>query len=134
MSDDTGTDRDQPGMKRHVTVDRKGVPLAVKRTPANTHDGRPRKRPGKRHADEACEFPRCWEAPRRRGIGVRIARRSVEGSGKLGRHRWLVERTLAWLGTYRRLAVRYESRADIREAFLHRSCALAYLNYLPRWF
>jgi hypothetical protein len=35
-----------------------------------------------------------------------------------------VERTLAWLGRYRRLAVRYERRADIHEAFLELATAL----------
>jgi transposase len=41
-----------------------------------------------------------------------------------------VERTLAWLGKYRRLAVRYERRVDIHEAFLHLGCSLICLNYL----
>jgi transposase len=54
---------------------------------------------------------------RRRGIKSRIARRGIESSERLGRHRWVVERTLAWLDRYRRLAVRYERRADIHEAF-----------------
>jgi transposase len=30
------------------------------------------------------------------------------GSERLGRHRWVVERTLAWFARFRRLAVRYE--------------------------
>ena len=41
-----------------------------------------------------------------------------------------VERTLAWLGRYRRLAVRYERRVDIHEASLHLGCSLICLNYL----
>jgi transposase len=41
-----------------------------------------------------------------------------------------VERTLAWLARYRRLAVRYERRADIHEALLYLGCALICLNYL----
>ncbi len=45
-------------------------------------------------------------------------------------HRWVVERTLAWLARYRRLSVRYERRADIHEAFLHLGCSLICLNYL----
>jgi transposase len=35
----------------------------------------------------------------------------------LGRQRWVVERTLAWLASYCRLTIRYERRADIHEAF-----------------
>jgi transposase len=42
----------------------------------------------------------------------------------------VVERTLAWLGRYRSLAVRYERRADIHEAFLRLGCAINCLNYL----
>ncbi len=127
-----------------------GMPLAVGLTAANTHDpkvfeelvdtippirrprGGPRKRPRKLHADKAYDSTRCREALRRRGIKVRIARCGVESKGALGRHRWVVERTLAWLGRYRRLAVRYERRADIHEAFLHRGCSLICLNYLTR--
>jgi hypothetical protein len=43
---------------------------------------------------------------------------------RLGRHRWKVERSLAWLLANRRLTVRYERRADLLEAFLHLACAL----------
>jgi transposase len=52
---------------------------------------------------------RCKGALRRRGIKSRIARKGIESSEKLGRHRWVVERTLAWLAKYRRLTIRYES-------------------------
>ncbi len=51
-------------------------------------------------------------------------------SERLGRHRWMVERTLAWMARYRRLAVRCERRANIHEAFLHLGCSLICLNYL----
>jgi transposase len=92
--------------------------------------GRPRKRPKKLHADKGYDFPRCREALRKRGIKARSARRGIDSSERLGRHRWVVERTLAWLSRYRRLAVRYERRADIHEAFLHLGCSLICLNYL----
>ena len=61
---------------------------------------------------------------RRRGITPRIARRGVESNTRLGRHRWKVERSLAWLLANRRLTIRYERRADILQAFLHLACAL----------
>ena len=64
---------------------------------------------------------------RRRGIKSRIARRGKVTSERLGRHRWVVERTLAWLARYRRLSVRYERRADIHEALLYLGCALVCL-------
>jgi len=92
--------------------------------------GRPRKRPRKPHADKGYDFPRCRKALRKRGIKARIARRGVDSSERSGRHRWVVERTLAWLARYRRLAVRYERRADIHEALLHLGCSLICLDYL----
>ena len=58
--------------------------------------GRPRKRPAKLHADKGYDYPRCRRACRKRGVVPRIARRGVDGSERLGRHRWVVERTLAW--------------------------------------
>ena len=57
--------------------------------------GRPRKRPKKLHADKGYDFPRCREALRKRGITPRIARRVIESSESLGRHRGGVERTLS---------------------------------------
>ena len=48
-------------------------------------------------------------------------RRTKHGSG-LGRWRWVVERTFAWLNQFRRVRVRYDKRADIHEAFLTRLC------------
>jgi transposase len=92
--------------------------------------GRPRKRPEKLHADKAYDFGRCRAVLRRRGIKSRIARRGKDTGQRIGRYRWVVERTLAWMALYRRLLVRYERRADIHEAFLHLGCSLICLNYL----
>jgi len=50
-------------------------------------------------------------------------RRAGHGSG-LGRQRWVVERTLAWLHNFRRLRTRYERLAELHLAFLHLGCAL----------
>jgi transposase len=145
-------DRGKPGSKRHLVTDRNGIPLAVRLSAANAHDstlfeplidaippilgprgrpGRPRKRPAKLHADKGYDFPRCRRHLRRRGIIARIARRGIDSSQKLGRHRWVVERTLAWFARHRRLAVRYERRPDIHQALLHLTCSLVCLDYLP---
>ncbi|PRY47375.1 DDE family transposase [Geodermatophilus tzadiensis] len=48
---------------------------------------------------------------RRRGIAARIARLGRDSSARLGRHRWVVERTLGWLLSYKRLALRYDRTA-----------------------
>lgn len=123
------TDRGKPGSKRYLVTDRNGTPLATVLTGANVHDswifedrldaiepiksprGRLRKRPEKLHADKGYDFRRCRQALRNRGISSRIARKGKESSERLGRHRWVVERTLAWMARYRRLTVRYERRA-----------------------
>ncbi len=128
--------------------DRGGLPLASLLTGANRHDsvvfeelldvvppirqpnGRRRKRPGKLHADKAYDIPRCRQALMRRQIKARIARKGVDSSQRLGRHRWVIERTLAWLNRYRRLTVRYERRADILQAFLALGCCLICFNAL----
>lgn len=131
------TDRGKLGSKHHIIVDRNGIPLAKPTlTPANEHDsdhmgdvldsirpirrprGRPRRRPAKLHADKAYDHKRNRIDCRLRGIKARIARRGVESRSKLGRFRWVVERTLSWLHNFRRLAIRYERRDDIHEAFL----------------
>jgi transposase len=131
-----------------VVVDRQGIPLAVVLSAANVHDsrmmldtvdaiepierpvGRPRKRPAKLHADKAYDSKALREELRRRSIMPRIARKGVESSERLGRHRWVVERTLSWLNRYRRLRVRYERRADMHLAFLHIGCALICWNFI----
>ena len=146
------TDRGKPGTKRHLVVDRRGTPLGVVLSGANRHDsmrlaaaldaipgvrsgkrGRPRRRPAKLHADKAYDSKRCRHECRQRGIIPRIARRGIESSQRLGRHRWVVERTHAWLNRLRRLAVRYERRKDIHLAFTVLGCALVCLNQIRRF-
>jgi transposase len=138
-------DRGKLGSKYHVLTDNNGLPLAARLSAANTHDahllvgvvdavlpilgprgrpGRPRKRPAKLHADKGYDYPRCRKALRRRGITPRIARKGVEPRDRLGRHRWKVERTMAWLLGCRRLQVRYERMTSGVLAFLHLACAL----------
>ncbi len=134
-------------------VEAGGVPLAACLSAANVHDsrmmlevvdaiepircrrrGRPRKRPEKQHADKAYDSAPLRAGLRRRGITPRIARKGVESSERLGRYRWVVERTGAWLNRYRRLKVRYERRADIHQAFMELGCALICWNYLQQGF
>jgi hypothetical protein len=50
------------------------------------------------HGDKAYDHRRCRAYLRQRGIRPRIARRMIESSTRLGRHRWTIERTGAWLG------------------------------------
>ncbi len=94
--------------------------------------GRPRRRLNKLHADKAYDHRRCRRECRSRGIVPRIARRGIESSARLGRHRWVVERTFAWLNRYRRLTVRYERRADIHLAFNTLACAMICMGQIRR--
>lgn len=86
----------------------------------------------KGHADKAYDYPRCRRALRQRHILVRIARRGSESTQRLGRHRWVVERTVAWLDHFRRLTIEYERRRDIHEAFTILACALICWTTLTR--
>ena len=143
------TDRGKQGTKRHLVVDAHGIPLAVLVSAANVHDskmmlatvdaiepiraktrGRPRRRPHKLHADKGYDYRHFRLALRKRRIIPRIARCGVEPKNRLGRYRWVVERTLSWLNRFRRLKIRYEHRADINLAFLQLGCALISLRFL----
>lgn len=92
--------------------------------------GRPRKRPETLHADKAYDHAKHRRTLRERGIVPRIARQGIESSAKLGRHRWVVERTLAWLSRCRRRRIRDERRDDIHQAFLDLGSALITWNRL----
>ncbi|MEU7039095.1 transposase [Streptomyces sp. NPDC046237] len=49
-----------------------------------------------------------------------------------GIHRWVVERTIAWLHGFRRLRVRWERRDDIHEAFLGLATCLITHRHVQR--
>lgn len=52
------------------------------------------------------------------GIAFEVVQRSGKGFQVQAR-RWVVERTLAWFGKYRRLSKDYEQLPDVSEAFLY---------------
>jgi transposase len=132
-------------------VDAAGLPLAVAVSGANRHDsmlveplldqiagvktgrgpGRPRRRPDKLHADKGYDNPRGRRYLRRRGITARIARIGHDSSSRLGRHRWVVERTVSWLLAFRRLALRYDRTAATITALARLACTLICLRRLP---
>jgi transposase len=90
----------------------------------NPGRGRPRRRPVKLHADKAYDNRRVRRYLRRRGITARIARIGTDSSERLGRHRWVVERTISWLLAFRRLALRYDRTATTITALATLACAL----------
>ena len=142
------TDRRKPGSKHHLITDAQGIPLAVILTGANRHDvtqllplveaippirgqrGRPRRRPAQVQGDRAYDSEPHRRALRSLRIEPVLAQRFTEHGSGLGIHRWVVERTLAWLHQVRRLRIRYERRADIHEAFHSLGCSLICLKRL----
>lgn len=124
-----------------------GVPLAATVTAANRHDvtqllelvdqvppigAHGKFRPDALLADRAYDSRRHRAELRARGITPKIAKRNTEPGSGLGRERWVVERTFSWLHNHRRLARRYDRRADIHEAFLTIGCALVCHQHLTR--
>jgi transposase len=69
---------------------------------------------------------------RRRGIRVRIARKGIETSEKLGQHRWVIERTILWLTDYRRLTIRHERSVSHFLAFLTLAAAMVCFKILQQ--
>jgi transposase len=94
--------------------------------------GRPRRRPTKLHADKGYASRKNRALLRQRGITPRIARPKVDSSERLGRHRWVAERSFAWLHGNRHLLVRYERDPPLHDAFLHLGAALVCWQLLTR--
>jgi transposase len=127
-----------------------GVPLAIQLTGANRNDsrqtlslvdaipplqgmrGRPRCRPDCVLGDRGYDAEAIRQGLRARNIFPLLAMRNTKHGSGLGRWRWVVERTFAWLNQFRRLRVRYEKRSEIHEAFLSLGCALICWRSLRR--
>jgi IS5 family transposase len=96
-----------------LITERTGLPLSVGISGANMHDsqgleplvrgippirsrrGPRRRKPGKLHGDKGYDYRHLRQWLRGRGITHRLARRGIESSTRLGRHRWVVERSVA---------------------------------------
>ncbi|MGC0334856.1 transposase [Streptomyces sp. SAI-170] len=114
-------DRARPGSKHHLITDRHGTPLAISLTSGNRHDvtqlmpmldaiprirgvrGRPRHRPGRLFVDRGYDYDKYRRILRARGITPKIARKGATHGSGLGRTRWVVDRTFAWLHQFKRL-------------------------------
>jgi transposase len=133
-----------------VLSDRAGLPLTVGISAGNTHDshalkplvnalpairsrrGPRRRKPAKLHADKAYDIPALRDWLRQRRIIPRIARKGIESAEKLGKHRWVIERSIAWLTGYRRLAIRYERKPGHYLAFLTLGAAITCYKKLTK--
>jgi transposase len=56
----------------------------------------------------------------------------VDSSQRLGRHRWVVERTISWLLAFRRLALRYDRSAATITAVAILAIIVICARRLPR--
>ena len=129
-------------LDRLLWTDNHGTPLAVSLTGGNRNDvtqlihmrdkvppvrgrvGRSRRRPDCLYADRGDDHDKNQRLIRAKGVKHRIGRRGVEHGSGLGKHRYVVERTIALLHWCRRLRIRWEIRDDIHEAFLSLAAAL----------
>jgi transposase len=125
------------------------VPLAVSTTGGNRHDvtqleplidaigpvagkrGRPRQRPDALYGDRGYDYDKHRRLLRKRGVRPKIARRGAKHGSGLGKVRWVVERTFAWLHSFRRLRIRYERCGARHHAFLKLGCAVICQRLLP---
>ncbi|WTS67515.1 IS5 family transposase [Streptomyces sp. NBC_00105] len=143
-------DRARPGSKHHLIVDGQGIPLAVSLTGGNRNDvtqlipllkkipsvsglvGRPRNRPDSLLGDRGYDHDKYRRLVWATGVKPVIARRGIPHGSGLGIHRWVVERTIAWLHGFRRLRIRWERRDDIHEAFLGLATCLITHRHVQR--
>ena len=128
-------DRRKKGSKHTLMVDRNGVPLAIHTAPANESDhneiipivldfprvggtpGRPKEHPDDVYADRGYDSESTRALLRWLGAEPHIAKRNTPHGSGLGKIRWVVERTIAWLKGLRRMRVRYDRLKVIQEAW-----------------
>lgn len=153
---DVGKTKRGKGSKLMVVVDGKGVPLGISVTSASPAEvrlvaqtlktiavprpgrGRPRQNPPRLIADRAYDSDPLRDELARRGIDLisphrkNRVRAPTQDGRKLRRYRnrWIVERTIAWLGAFRHLVIRYERSTRLYLAFLHFASALLALRRL----
>jgi transposase len=75
-------------------------------------------------ADRGYDHDKNRRLVRKLGVKPVIARRQTGHGSGVGRQRWVVERTFAWLHNRCRLLIRTDRRDDIHEAFLALACFL----------
>lgn len=159
--DKVGLTRKGKGTKWMLVVDRNGLPLGFHLDSANTAEvklaeqtldtirvarprGRPKRRPQKLVADRGYDSSTFRTALRRRGVRMCIPpkRRPAKWRAKRGRpvvarkedyrQRYIVERSFAWLGNFRRLLIRWESLFAVYRGFFAVAVMLVCVRRLTR--
>jgi transposase len=98
--------------------------------------GRPKQRPQRLIADRAYDSDPLRKRLKTIKIDLIVPHRKnrkkakTQDGRKLKRYRkrWKVERTIAWLGNFRRLIVRHERHIRMYRAFFHLACIMIVLN------
>ncbi len=98
--------------------------------------GRPRQKPERVIADRGYDSDPLRKRLARRGIELICPHRKnrrkppTQDGRALRRYqrRWIIERTIAWLGNYRRLAVRYDRSLTVYRGFFHIACFMLVLR------
>lgn len=142
---DTGpspVDRRRTGSKHHLICDGRGTPLKVITTAANVNDvtqtlalvdgippvagrpGRPRRRPEALLGDKGYDSNPDREELRKRRILPVISRKGAPNIQGMDKPRYVVEQAFALLHHFRRLAVRWERRTELHDAFVSLGCSL----------
>jgi putative transposase len=119
------------GRKRHILVDTLGLLIAVVVTSANVQDYHGAKPVLKKVKDRSPRLKVVWVdgiyekewliawVKGECGWELQVIKRTDQDKGfKLLPKRWVVERTFAWLGRYRRLSKDYEKSAETSEAMI----------------
>jgi transposase len=143
-------DRRKTGSKHHLICDGKGTPFHVITTAANVNDGtqtlalvdsipavagrpgHPRKRPEAVLGDKAYDSQAVRRALRHRRILPVISRKGAPNIKGLGKLRYVVEQTFALFHQFKRLAVRWERRLELHDAFISLACSLICWRRLKR--
>ena len=110
--------------------------LATIRVGRQHRAGRPRQKPRRLIADRGYDSDPLREQLAERGIELiaphrKNRRKPLTQDGRALRRykrRWIVERTFAWLGNFRRLVVRYDRSLTIYQAFFHIACFMIVLR------
>ena len=125
------------GRKRHLLVDTLGLVLSVLVTNANVPERKGLSLLLQQVKHALPRFHHLWLDRGYKGVAFTsrmllcfgvvldiVSRREQKGFGLQAR-RWIVERTFAWLGNYRRLSKDYETFTSSSEAFIYlASCDL----------
>jgi transposase len=139
------TDRGKRGTKYHVAVDGNGVPVACAVTAANVNDTlvferlflaafAVMARIRAVFADRGYDAERHRDLCRAFGTEPRIHKRGQPRGSGLGKRRWPVERSNAWVLENRRLALRYDRLGFVVQSLLQAACIFLVAGRLAREF